>query len=157
MTHDATHKTVDALWMIIFRPGLWTCRIVIWPQRLPIRWLWVNAIVWHLDYTRCNTSNRWGYSDALLMLCWRSVDALLTLCWRSVDDLLTLCWRSADAMLTLCWRYVDALLMLCWHSVDAPLTHCWRYVDTHVMLIFTCRNIDINHTEYKWGQYFNYG
>jgi len=50
---------------------------------LPILWLCINAVAQPLDYTRCNTQNRWRSVDNLLMLCWCSVDNLLTLCWRS--------------------------------------------------------------------------
>ena len=82
MTQDATPKIVDALLTLIFRLGLWPCRLLFYPQRLPIHWLWVNAVDWSLDYMRCNTPNSWCSADALLTLCWRSVDALLTLCWR---------------------------------------------------------------------------
>ena len=50
---------------------------------MPIRWLWVHPIAERLDFTWCNSQNRW-----------HSVDNLLTLCGCSVDNPLTLCWRS---------------------------------------------------------------
>jgi len=104
MIQDATLKIIDALLTLIFRLRLWPCCFLFCPYRLPIRWLWVNAIAQPLDYTRCNIENCWRSVDALLMLCWCSVDALLTLCWLCVGALLTLCWCSVDALLTLCWR-----------------------------------------------------
>jgi len=107
MTQDATHKIVDALLTLIFTLGPWPCLLCFYPQRLAIRWLWVTAMGWPLDYTRCNTPHGWYSADALLTLCWRSVDTLLTLCWHSVDTLLTLCWHSVDTLLTLCWHPVD--------------------------------------------------
>jgi len=137
--------------------------------RLPILWLWVNAVAQPLDYTRCNTLNCGRSVDAhfqtghmtmlrsLLLItaaislnlgkCCSAVlglykmqhPSLLTLCWRSVDALWTLCWRSVDALLTLCWRSVDALLTLCWRSVDALLTLCWRSVDALLTVIFRMR------------------
>jgi hypothetical protein len=91
---DATLKIIDALLLLIFRQGLWPCRFLLCSLWLPIRWLWGNAITQSLDYTRCNSQNRWHSVGTLLTLCWISVDALLMLSWRSVDALLTLCWCS---------------------------------------------------------------
>jgi len=68
---------------LIFRVGLWPCHDHFCSEQLPIWWLWISAIAEPLDYTRCNTQNRW-----------HSVDNLLTLCGCSVDNPLTLCWRS---------------------------------------------------------------
>ena len=69
---------------LIFLVGLWPCRDHLCSEQLPIRWLWISAAAEPLDYTRCNTQNRWHYVDTLLPRCWCSIDALLTLHWRSL-------------------------------------------------------------------------
>jgi len=140
MTQHATHKIVDTLLTLIFRVGLWPCRLLFCTQRQPIRWLWVNAVAQPLNHIRCNTQDCWCSVDALLMLCWCSVEALLTVCWRSVDSLLTLCWRSllGEATPTLTILPIKAAntsimdkcrsAALGWYKMQhtKSLTLCWR-------------------------------
>jgi hypothetical protein len=145
----------------------------------------MNAVAQPLDYTRCNTQNRWRSVDtdfqsgavtmsrSLLLRTAANMMIMdishsralglykmqcpksLTLCWHSVDTLLTLCWHSVDTLLTLCWRGDDALLTLCWRSVDALLTLCWRSVDALVTLIWWCSTIDTHDIACKGCESFD--
>jgi len=129
MIQDATHKMANALLTLILRLELWPCRFVFCLQRLPIHWLWVNAIAQPLNHTRCNTQDCWCFVDALLTLCWRSVHALLTLCWRSLSG------ESRSTLTILPIKATNTSIMdksrstaLGWHNLQhtQSLTLCWR-------------------------------
>jgi len=110
--------------------------------RLPILRLWINAIAQPLDYTRCNTQNRWRSVDAhfqcgavtmsrSLLLRTAANTLIMDTCHSRALGLYTMrCPKS----LTLCWHSVDAVMMLCWRSVDALLTLCWSSVDAHLVV-----------------------
>jgi hypothetical protein len=97
-----------------------------------------NSVAHPLDYTRCNTQNRWRSVDAHVQTDAVTMSRLhlhrtaantfiMDICHSTAIGIymmqhpkaLTLCWNSVDTVLMLCWRSVDALLMLCWHSVVA--------------------------------------
>jgi len=154
MIQDATHKIVDALLTLIFRLGLGPCHFFFCTQRLPIRWLWVNAVAQPLNHIRCNTRD-----------CWRSVDTLLMLCWRFVDGLLTLCWRSlsGEATSTLTILHIKAadtsIMDKCrsatpgWYMMQhtKSLTLCWRSFSD-----WGCDHVAFSFAR-KGRQYVDYG
>jgi len=101
---------------------------------LPILQLWINAVAQPLDYTRCNTQNRWRSVDAHFQT--GAVTMSPSHLHRTAANtlIMDICCSRALAIymmqyrkgLTLCWHSVDTVLMLCWQSVDAVLTLCWR-------------------------------
>jgi len=101
--------------------------------RLPILWLCINAVAQPLDYTRCNTQNRWCSVDAHFQT--GAVTMLRSLLLRTAANtmIMDICHSRALGLykmqypksLTLCWHSVDTVMMLCLPSVEALLTLIW--------------------------------
>jgi len=116
-------------------------------SRLPIHRLCINAVAQPLEYTRCNTQNRWRSVDAHCQSGAVTMSRSLLFRIAATTMIMDICRTTALGLykmqypksLTLCWHSVDALLMLYWRSVDTLLTLCWRSfggvaVSTHTIL-----------------------
>ena len=101
---------------------------------MPILRLWVNAVAQSLDYTRCNTQNRWRSVDAHFQT--GAVTMSQSHLHRTAANMLIMDICRCRALgvymmqhpkpLTLCWHSVDTVLMFWWRSVDAVLTLWWH-------------------------------
>jgi hypothetical protein len=126
----------------------------------PILWLCVIAIALPLDYTWCNTQNRWCSVNTLLTLWWRYGDAALMCCWCSSCRVVTMTYT------TLPIQAVNTSIMdkshscgLGWYYMQRwnILTLCLCWVDARLTLIFRWRDINPNHNDYKGAQFSDYG
>jgi len=64
ITKSASHKTVAAPLMLIFRIRQGACYHCFWVQRLPISHEWMLATNWKINYPRCKGKNRSHSVDA---------------------------------------------------------------------------------------------
>jgi hypothetical protein len=126
------------------------------PIKAAIPRCWINAVAQPLDYTWCNTQNRWRSVDTHIQsgavtisrsllhrtaantlsmdICHSRALGLykmqnpksFTLCWHSVDAVLTLCWCSVDALLTLIWYYI--IIDKRYYLEMLPILRLWIYV-----------------------------
>jgi hypothetical protein len=96
-------------------------------QSLRILRLCIYTVAQPLEYTKCNTPNRWPAVDAhfqggdvamsqSLLLRTAASTLIMDICRSRALELYKMQYSQS---LTLCWHYVDAVLMLCWRSVDA--------------------------------------
>jgi len=117
--------------------------------RLPIPRLCINAVAQPLDYTRCNTQNRWRSVDAHFQSGAVTMSRSLLLRTAANTMMMDICRSRALGLykmqypksLTLCWHSVAVVLMLYWRSVDAWLTLIWwcSSIDTHDIVCKGCQ------------------
>jgi len=121
-------------------------------ERLPILRLCINSVAHPLDYTRCNTQNRWRTVDAHCQSGAVTISRSLYLRTAANTIIMDICRGRA---LGLYRMHHQRLLTLCWCSVEALLTLCWRCVDGVMILIFRWSDIHISGTAYTGGQNFD--
>jgi len=109
-----------------------------------------------MDYTRCNTQNRWRSVDAHHQTGTVTMSRSHLHRMAANTLIIEICHNSALGIyimqhpkaLTLCWHSVDTVLMLCWLSVGAVLTLCCRSfwgvtVSTNTILAIMAANTSI--------------
>jgi hypothetical protein len=115
MIQDATPKIVDTLLTLIFRLGMEPSRLLFYPSRLPICWLWIPASRWHPNGLTYKIKNHWRSVDVHFQ--YVGVTVSISLLLRYAADTLVMD-HSEHISFKLTYLPLKLSLTLCWRSVS---------------------------------------